>query len=252
MKTELRKIPGVGPQTEKDLLNLGYTTIESLKGEDPEEIYTRDCLLHGSPVDRCQLYVYRCAVYYASTENPDPEKLKWWNWKDSAERERVQIVPAVQHGQIESISALADEIWHEHYDGILSPEQIAYMVRNFQSYEAVREQMKSEGYQYFLLCLDGKEVGYAAVRLEEDRLFLSKLYILSGARRNGVAAAVLGYLEEMCRNNALRGIWLTVNKHNVHSIAAYEHLGFRKAYEQTADIGGGFVMDDFVMEKDVA
>lgn len=78
---ELRKIPGVGKEIEQDLISLGYTTIESLKGQDPEEMYDRECLMKGCQIDRCQLYVYRCAVYFASEEQPDPEKLKWWNWK---------------------------------------------------------------------------------------------------------------------------------------------------------------------------
>jgi hypothetical protein len=81
-KTELQRIPGVGRETEKDLIRLGFSTIASLKGADPEEMYERECLERGVRIDRCQLYVYRCAVYYASTDNPEPEKLKWWNWKD--------------------------------------------------------------------------------------------------------------------------------------------------------------------------
>ncbi|MCC0653414.1 helix-hairpin-helix domain-containing protein [Clostridioides sp. ES-S-0001-03] len=79
---ELRKISGVGKETEKDLIMLGYTTIESLKDANPEELYQKECLMSGKHIDRCQLYVYRCAIYFASTENPDPEKLKWWYWKD--------------------------------------------------------------------------------------------------------------------------------------------------------------------------
>ena len=82
MKTELRAIPGVGPKTEADLIALGYPTVASLRGADPEELYERDCARRGFLIDRCQLYVYRCAVYFAVTEHPDPEKLKWWNWKD--------------------------------------------------------------------------------------------------------------------------------------------------------------------------
>lgn len=80
--SELRRIPGVGKETEKDLLALGYATIESLRDQDPEEIYRRDCRRRGVIIDRCQLYVYRCAVYFASAEHPDPEKLQWWKWKD--------------------------------------------------------------------------------------------------------------------------------------------------------------------------
>ncbi len=82
MGTELREIPGVGKVTEQDLIEMGYTTIESLKGEDPEFLYDRHCVLKGYQVDRCQLYVFRCAVYYSENEVHDPEKLKWWYWKD--------------------------------------------------------------------------------------------------------------------------------------------------------------------------
>ena len=80
--SELRHIPGVGVQTEKDLQALGYATIASLRGADPEEMYQRECTMRGVQVDRCQLYVYRCAVYFAETAHPDPEKCKWWYWKD--------------------------------------------------------------------------------------------------------------------------------------------------------------------------
>lgn len=82
-KTELRTIPGVGKETEKDLLAMGYPTIVSLRGQDPEEIYKKDCERQGCVIDRCQLYVYRLAVYFAENgPGEDPEKLKWWYWKD--------------------------------------------------------------------------------------------------------------------------------------------------------------------------
>ena len=81
---ELRKIPGVGKTTEQDLLALGYTDIASLRGADPQDMYERECICKGVPVDRCVLYVYRCVVYYANTppEERKPELLKWWSWKD--------------------------------------------------------------------------------------------------------------------------------------------------------------------------
>lgn len=82
MKTDLQKIPYVGKETEQDLRLLGFDSIASLKGADPEKMYEKECALKGVKVDRCQLYVYRMAVYYAENETHDPEKLKWWNWKD--------------------------------------------------------------------------------------------------------------------------------------------------------------------------
>ncbi len=82
MKSDLRKIPGVGKKTEEDLLALGYSNMAALKDENPEEIYQRDCMRRGFQIDRCQLYVYRCAVYFVNTEDPAPEKCQWWYWKD--------------------------------------------------------------------------------------------------------------------------------------------------------------------------
>ena len=82
MEDDLLKIPGVGKNIAQDLRNIGIHTIEELKGRDPEEIYRLDCLKKGYLEDRCQLYVFRCAVYYADHSSHESEKLKWWYWKD--------------------------------------------------------------------------------------------------------------------------------------------------------------------------
>ena len=79
---ELRTIPGVGEKIAEDLLGLGITSVPALKGKDPELLYRALCRKSGGPVDRCMLYVFRCAVYFASNRAHDPERLKWWNWKD--------------------------------------------------------------------------------------------------------------------------------------------------------------------------
>ncbi len=84
MKSDLREIPGVGKNIEQDLLNIGYGSIASLVGQNPEEIYWKDCRYKGFQEDRCQLYVFRLVVYYAENEIREPEKLKWWYWKDKA------------------------------------------------------------------------------------------------------------------------------------------------------------------------
>ena len=81
-ETDLQKIPYVGKRTEEALRMLGFDSIASLRGADPQEIYERECLMTGLKIDRCQLYVYRMAVYYAENDIHDPAKLKWWAWKD--------------------------------------------------------------------------------------------------------------------------------------------------------------------------
>lgn len=79
---ELESIPGVGPSIAADLRSLGIDKVTDLKGQDPELLYNKLMQKVGAHVDRCVLYVFRAAVYYASHDNRDPEKLKWWNWKD--------------------------------------------------------------------------------------------------------------------------------------------------------------------------
>jgi len=80
-KKTFQDIPGVGPSISEDLKMLGYSKTKDLKGEDPQNMYDRLCEIQGKHLDRCLLYVFHCAVYYASNENHDPELLKWWNWK---------------------------------------------------------------------------------------------------------------------------------------------------------------------------
>jgi len=82
MKTDLIKIPYIGKNTKEDLINIGITCIEDLKGKNPETLYDQDCKFKGYKEDKCQLYVFKMAVYYAENETHDEEKLKWWYWKD--------------------------------------------------------------------------------------------------------------------------------------------------------------------------
>ena len=79
---ELQTIPGIGNSLSQDLVDLGYRKVNELKGEDPETMYKNLISLRGHHIDRCVLYVFRCAVYYASNSVHEPELLKWWKWKN--------------------------------------------------------------------------------------------------------------------------------------------------------------------------
>jgi hypothetical protein len=79
---ELQTIPGVGKSISKDLYELGYRSVSELKTAEPIMMYERLCARAGKHLDRCLLYTFRCAVYYASTKKPEKRKLKWWYWKD--------------------------------------------------------------------------------------------------------------------------------------------------------------------------
>ena len=85
--SELTEIPGIGKVVSTKLARIGITRVEDFVGQDAEELYEKWCLAAQDPydVDRCVLYVLREAVYYANGGR-DPEKLKWWNWKDEKKK----------------------------------------------------------------------------------------------------------------------------------------------------------------------
>ena len=83
MEDDLQTIPGVGPSIAADLRSLGIARVADLRDADPQRLYDRLCEETGVRQDRCVLYTFRCAVYYASRPVHEPGKLKWWNWKDT-------------------------------------------------------------------------------------------------------------------------------------------------------------------------
>lgn len=81
-KNDLKNIPGIGKNMEQHFFDIGIFTIDDLIGKNPEDLFLKDCLVKGFKDDRCVLYVFRLAVYYANNDVHEPEKLKWWNWRD--------------------------------------------------------------------------------------------------------------------------------------------------------------------------
>lgn len=81
-RNELEAIPGIGPALAAKLERLGVREVSDLRGADPQALYDRLAALEAAHVDRCVLYTFRCAVYFASHTQHDPDKLKWWTWQD--------------------------------------------------------------------------------------------------------------------------------------------------------------------------
>ncbi len=153
--------------------------------------------------------------------------------------------------QIEITAKLAKVIWHECFAKILSEKQIEYMVTNMQSAPAMTKQIRQENYSYYLLYFSGEETpgGYIGVQRTEDKLLLSKLYFLAEHRGKNYSPTVIEFVEELGREKGATGVWLTVNRHNRRAISIYHAGGFEVVREQQVDIGGGYIMDDFVFEK---
>jgi diamine N-acetyltransferase len=160
----------------------------------------------------------------------------------------MTIIKVSTGDQIAIIESLAREIWTECYTPIIGKKQVDYMLAGYQSKQAVKEQIAS-GVLYFLIEEGRSSIGYIAVQPRDDELFLSKIYLQSSRRAKGFGKQAVQFVEILAQEQGLRKIMLTVNKHNTGAISAYEKIGFRNAGSLVQDIGGGFVMDDYVMEK---
>jgi ribosomal protein S18 acetylase RimI-like enzyme len=143
---------------------------------------------------------------------------------------------------------LAIIIWREHYIPIVGESQVDYMLQNYQSSHAISQQVQ-QGFEYFILVFKELPVGYLAFKKEGSLLFLSKLYVMKEYRGNQIGKNAMKHIENVARELHLSRVSLTVNINNHIAIKAYEALGFINVGPQVTDIGNGFIMDDYRMEK---
>lgn len=146
---------------------------------------------------------------------------------------------------IKELASLASSIWHEYWTCILTPEQIDYMVENFQSEKAIKNQIENENYTYYFIIKDGAKAGYFGISDKKEYLFLSKLYIKKEYRHQGLGKKAFEKIKELANDKPIR---LTVNKYNTNTINAYKKWGFEIIDAVVTDIGSGFVMDDYIMK----
>lgn len=155
----------------------------------------------------------------------------------------------------DTFSELAGEIWREHFTPIIGAEQVEYMLAKFQSAEQICTDMAENNYIYFMAQCEknyptDKHLGYCAVVPRADHLFLSKMYVKSKYRGRGIARSFLNEADALCRlEYGFNKMRLVVNKHNSGAIATYQKMGFETVDAVKTDIGGGFFMDDYIMER---
>jgi GNAT superfamily N-acetyltransferase len=152
---------------------------------------------------------------------------------------------------------LADTIWRQHYAAIISAAQIDSMLARRFSDESLREHIHAAHKWLELLRVSGTPVGYCGYELADMHgdesnpaaMKLGQLYVLESHRGLGLGRFMLGHVEQRARDLGRYLLWLQVNKRNTGSIAFYKAMGFAVSREAVFDIGGGFVMDDYVMTK---
>lgn len=160
----------------------------------------------------------------------------------------ISIKTAVKEADLHIIENLAVTIWREHYTPIIGSVQVEYMLEKYQSFSAMKNQLEN-GHLYFTIYNKKKAIGYIGYQKRQAELFLSKIYILNEWRGRGIGKKAMQFILEQARTAGLPKIVLTVNKYNTASIQTYLKMGFVNTGPFVQDIGNGFIMDDYRMEK---
>jgi GNAT superfamily N-acetyltransferase len=144
------------------------------------------------------------------------------------------------------LSEMALEIWTEYYSTFLDTDLPNYVVRTFQSEEAIREQI-GKGYLYSFIMNGDIKAGYLCILPEGDSLFMSKYYLKKECRGKGIGSKAMDEILKKGREMKKKRVYLRVNRFNP-SIEIYKHKGFVVIEEKKEDLGNGLFLDDFVME----
>jgi len=147
---------------------------------------------------------------------------------------------------------IAAEVWPKTFAPILPPEQIPYMMNMMYAPEVMERELR-EGYHFAALVADGVPSGYVSWSpYHGGTAKLHKVYLLTSCHGKGFGRMMLDYVSDVCRAAGFKKLRLNVNKHNERAIAVYRKNGFETVESVKNDIGGGFYMDDYVMEKRLA
>jgi diamine N-acetyltransferase len=147
---------------------------------------------------------------------------------------------------IEQLQSLAREIWTTCYPGILSDNQIEYMLGRMYSAKNIGEEITS-GTIWEIIRFDNEPIGFLALTCTKNKYIkLDKLYLKSSSHGKGFGQESLNYVKGLAKKNDFPYVYLTVNKQNTKAIKAYEKAGFVRTEAVVTDIGGGFVMDDYI------
>lgn len=152
--------------------------------------------------------------------------------------------------EIGIVSELAKTIWTQHFAPIIGDAQVDYMLKRFQSRESIRAQMLY-GYEYYLVTQEDESIAYFGLvpNVEDNKMMISKIYAKLDARGKGHGKRILRFTEKRSLSMNIQTVWLTVNRYNKETIDWYLRRGFIVTNEIKIDIGGGFFMDDYIMEK---
>jgi ribosomal protein S18 acetylase RimI-like enzyme len=160
------------------------------------------------------------------------------------------VIRPASFTDIPFIRQIAIETWPSAYEALLGKEQVAYMLDWIYSPDALEKQMKEHHY-FFLALKEYKPVGFASFsNVGKDIYKLQKLYVLPSQQKTGLGKKLLETVETVSKSMGGKILQLNVNRKNIAK-AFYERNGFIVLKEEDIDIGSGYYMNDYVMEKDL-
>lgn len=164
------------------------------------------------------------------------------------ETSAIEIKP-VTPPDVPGVAALAREIWQATYPGIITQEQIDFMLEQRYGHERLYDDLEDADKWLDQAFAGPRRIGFAFSEIYKGEFKLDKLYIHPDMQRQGVGGTLIGHVAERAKKLGYPCVILAVNKRNEKAIGSYRKYGFAVRETVVADIGGGFIMDDFIMEK---
>lgn len=161
--------------------------------------------------------------------------------------ENIIFTPVETTSDLTTLHQVIQVVWPEVFTDILGQEQVDYMVKNYQSIEKIKSEI-ADGAKYYLVVLAGEIIGYTAYVVQEDTLYISKLYLLADVRGRGIAKKIMSWLVDIAKTYDKPKLSLRVNRLNTRAISVYQHFGFQNIREIDTPFGE-FTLSDYVMEK---
>jgi diamine N-acetyltransferase len=158
------------------------------------------------------------------------------------------IIRPASFNDISFIQQIAANTWPSAYEKLLGKQQVDYMLGLFYSRPSLEEQMKNH-HHFFLALFNYLPVGFASFSNINDRTYkLQKLYVLPQVQKTGAGKKLLETVETVAKSMGAQKLQLNVNRQN-DARNFYTKAGFKIIKEEDIDIGNGFYMNDYVMEK---
>lgn len=162
-----------------------------------------------------------------------------------ADRHWFSLEPVTEHS-LPRVADLAESIWWQCYPPIIGADQVHYMLGRGYALPSLRRDLR-DGNRYYLLRVGPCPIGFFAWRPHDDEAFLDKLYLEPAYQGLGLGQYLLAEVVRQAERSGLKAVSLRVNRHNAPAIRAYRRAGFSVRGTDCKSIGGGFVMDDYLM-----